>query len=124
MSNNNNKQMQFLTRSGEILHEYPTNVPAYYGKLFKDMKDWLEARKNQLSNVTRVRVISSWMYAYLCERSELDELIIAFLPLCIDIEKQVVLQRPDSSGWDLPDEDWNVIIEYGMNGRVYSGDDF
>ena len=43
-------------------------------------------------------------------------MILSHLPK--GVEKQLLLQRPDISGWDMDEGEWRALISLGINGRV------
>jgi hypothetical protein len=110
--------MQFLDTDGHILAEYPSTLPPNYLNFRYGAEEWLKAREDMLKRCARWVVRCSWVHEYLSDgnKIELEPMILSFLPA--NIEKQVLLERPDISGWDLSEEDWRRFLQLGINGRV------
>ena len=111
--------MQFLDEHDNIIDEYPKSLPQNYLNFRFGAEEWLKARKNKLTATKRWRVTTSWAHQYLSDgnKPELEPMFLSFLPK--SVEKQVLLQRPDPSGWEMDENEWQDFLALGINSRVF-----
>ena len=112
--------MEFLDAAGQVIFSYPTKLPSHYDEVRCKMQECLESHQDRLRSVSRIICVTGWMYLYLNDTDEtLSDLIISNLP--DECEKVVSLQRPDVSGWDMPQSDWDEYCSWNLNNVTIVG---
>lgn len=113
--------MQFLSANGDIIEEYPHEPPTNYLNFRFTLEEWLkdEQRQRRLASTSRWVVTTCWIHEYLSDgnKIELEPMITRVLPA--GVEKQLLLERVDPSGWTLSDAEWKAVQP--LNGRVIKG---